>query len=75
MYLEAYTQNPRAIARSDPRRASWPWAPFSIEFDAPEGVNLLTLRLRRNKTDALDNLLSGSIWLDGIEIKALGAAN
>ena len=75
MYLEAYTQNPRAIARSDPRRASWPWEPFSFEFDAPEGVNLLTLRLRRNKTDALDNLLSGSIWLDGIEIKALGAAN
>ncbi len=75
MYLDAYTQNPWAIARSEPRRASWPWEPFSFEFDAPEGVNLLTLRLRRNKTDALDNLLSGSIWLDGIEIKALGAAN
>lgn len=75
MYLEAYTQNPWAAARSEVRRASWPWEPFSFEFDVPEGVNLLTLRLRRNKTDALDNLLSGSIWLDGIEIKALGTAN
>jgi len=43
----------------------------SIQKRIPEDACFLSARLRRNKTDALDSLISGTIWLDEISLEIL----
>lgn len=47
----------------------WDWEPFEIEFQVPDRVEVIYVRFRRQKTDALDNLLYGSVWIDGLTIE------
>ncbi|MEA3292341.1 MAG: hypothetical protein U9Q71_08610 [Pseudomonadota bacterium] len=56
-------------ARSESKRLTWDWQPFELELKIPEDAWFLTVRLRRNQTDALDNLISGTVWLDEISLE------
>ena len=58
-------------ARSESKRLTWDWQPFEMDLTMPEDAWFLTVRLRRNKTDALDNLISGAIWLDEISLETV----
>jgi tetratricopeptide (TPR) repeat protein len=55
-------------ARTQTRRQTWDWSGFSLELAVPPDAHFLAIRLRRNRTDALDNLIAGRVWLDALEL-------
>ncbi len=57
--------------RSVTKRGTWEWERFEITFTVPEDAWLVRIRVRRFKTDALDQLISGSIWLDDITLESV----
>jgi tetratricopeptide (TPR) repeat protein len=73
VFLEMYTldQKPAVVARTEPRWGSWDWEPFELAIDVPNEVVRLVVRVRRNKTNALDNRLSGSLWLDELVLEPI----
>lgn len=58
-------------ARCESKRLTWGWQPFEMNLTVPEDARFLKVRLRRNKTEALDNLISGTIWLDEIGLEKM----
>lgn len=42
------------------------WREVSIEFEVPPECSMLTVKIRRERSDKLDNKISGSAWIDGI---------
>lgn len=64
-----------ARARSDAAWGSWEWTRFEIPLRVPADAGLLEVRLRRDRTDALDNLLSGTVWLDDLRLTASPGAD
>jgi len=57
--------------RSEPRRGSWNWQRVDMAFEVPEGVNFIEFRLRRWQTNALDKLISGTVYIDDVRLTAL----
>ncbi len=52
--------------------ASQPWTSFSLEFNVSEDCQAVELRLRREPSNHLDNLLAGDLWLRDLEIEDTG---
>jgi tetratricopeptide (TPR) repeat protein len=75
VYLEAFTQSPRVHTRTSAERTSWPWSEFAMELHTPPEATHLSLRLRRNQTDALDNLIFGTVWLDDLRMSEIKASH
>ena len=44
---------------------------FSLPFRTPKECNAMILRLRRNKSNNLDNLLSGDFWMKNITVNRI----
>lgn len=47
------------------------WQEWSIEFQAGENARLLQLDLRRNRTEAFDRNIGGTLWLDDIRLQPI----
>jgi O-antigen ligase len=54
---------------TDPVVGTSYWRQFTVPFTATS--DLVTVRVRRDPTVKLDNLLAGRVWLDGFEIAEL----
>ncbi|HVY54769.1 MAG TPA: tetratricopeptide repeat protein [Thermodesulfobacteriota bacterium] len=48
------------------------WTETRVEFDTPPGCSYVGIRLRREKSDKLDNLISGDVWIDNVRLINLG---
>jgi hypothetical protein len=59
-------------ARTRVMAESQPWTAFSLTFDVPEGCRAVQVRVRREPSDRLDNLLAGDLWLKDMAIEAIG---
>ena len=54
--------------RSDVKLGDWEWSRFTVNFNVPDNVHALIIRVRRKKTDLLDNKISGKVWFDQFEL-------
>lgn len=50
------------------------WTTAQVAFDTPPGCNYVDIRVRRFKSDKLDNLISGEAWIDNVNLINLGPA-
>lgn len=50
------------------------WTTAQVAFDTPPGCNYVDIRVRRFKSDKLDNLISGEAWIDNVGLINLGPA-
>lgn len=73
VFVELYTIATRPVVRAQtpPRRGSWAREPFELEIQVPEDCLLVTMRIRRVATNALDRRLSGTLRLDTLEFQPL----
>jgi hypothetical protein len=55
--------------RTEERHGRWDWVDLALPFDVGAGCDLAQVALGRNRTDALDKLISGTVWLDNLAIK------
>jgi hypothetical protein len=60
-------------ARSEALTATEPWKSLKIEATTPEGCGAGIIRLRRLKSERLDNLIGGALWVDNVTLKEKGA--
>ena len=65
-----YKQNKKTkvVRRSQPERGSWSWRRVDMEFETPEEVNFILFSVRRWPTQALDKLISGNLYIDGVHL-------
>lgn len=45
------------------------WTPFALTFTPPQGCEVMTIRLRRNKSKNIDNLIAGDIWIKDMKLE------
>lgn len=64
--VEVYCRGFRA--ESDSYTGSSDWEKRRLEFDAPASCPTVTIGLRREKSERLDNLISGEFWLDDVSM-------
>lgn len=64
--VEVYCSGFRAASES--YTGSSDWEKRRLEFDAPENCPTVTIGLRREKSERLDNLISGEFWLDDVSM-------
>ena len=60
--------------RLNPPMASFDWEPWEIEFAVPEDTHFVTLRLRRDATQAFDRYVEGHLWIDALRLERLPEA-
>jgi hypothetical protein len=48
------------------------WTQSRFEFDTPSDCGYVGIRIRRQKSDKLDNLISGDVWIDNVKLINLG---
>lgn len=58
----------RRVARTEPKWGTWDWETGQVSFIAPEDSSFIELVLRRRSTDALDNRIEGTLWLDALSL-------
>ena len=64
-----YQQDAKTKAvRSEPKRKTWDWQRVEMSFEVPEETGFVELRLRRWKTEALDKLISGTVYIDDVQL-------
>ena len=70
-YLGIYSSGAEknSSARTKAKRGSWGWQRIKLQLTMPHDSALLYIRLRRNKTNALDKNISGQVWLDDFKIE------
>jgi len=44
------------------------WREVYVEFDVPPGCSTLTIKVRRERSNKLDNKINGSAWIDGVSL-------
>lgn len=64
--VEVYCQGFRT--KSDSYTGSSDWERRRLEFDAPANCPTVTIGLRREKSERLDNLISGEFWIDDVSM-------
>ena len=75
-YLEiAGFQCKMAAVRSEAVAESQPWTALTLPFEIPADCQAVQVRVRRDPSDRLDNLLGGDLWLQKLAIKKTGAIN
>ena len=75
-YLDLRAEGGGLRERLEVPGGDFDWRPWSIEFQAPADAQLIRLQLRRNRTDAFDRNIAGTLWLDDVELELVpvGAA-
>jgi len=51
--------------------ADFPWEDWELTFRAPSDTRLVQLSLRRDRTDAFDRNIDGTLWVDDIVLEPL----
>lgn len=59
-------------AKTDIIAKSQPWTPFTLTFNVAEDCEAIQVRVRRDPSNHLDNLLAGDLWLRDLEIHDTG---
>ncbi|MDA2918209.1 hypothetical protein MYX76_01720 [Desulfobacterota bacterium AH_259_B03_O07] len=44
------------------------WHSVKLPFKTPRDCNLIVIRLRRHESDKFDRFISGSVWIDNVEL-------
>lgn len=70
-YISVNSLDGRSIKRSEQRIGSWDWQIERLGFTAPSDSKFVELYLRRSRTNALDNKLAGTLWLDDFSLQPL----
>lgn len=55
--------------RTEERHGRWDWTDLALPFEVGAGCDLAQVTLGRNRSTALDKLLSGTVWLDKLAIE------
>jgi len=42
-----------------------------VDFDVPEDINFVEIRVRRRATDLLDSKISGTVWFDSFKLSLI----
>lgn len=72
-YLEVFgVQCTIPPARTDIIAKSQPWTPFTLTFNVLEECEAVQVRVRRDPSNHLDNLLAGDLWLRDLKIDDTG---
>jgi hypothetical protein len=73
VFVDAYSIGGKKStgARIEARRQSWDWSRFGLKVTIPPDARFLVVGLRRDRTDALDHLIAGRVWLDALELRPL----
>jgi len=75
-YVEIYAPAVKGFSkRIKPMIGSWPWSDFELNFKVPEGVELLTIRIRRNKTSYLDSKIAGHVSFKNFKLTLSNSFN
>ena len=53
--------------------ANFDWERWQIGFQAPEGTQMIRLQLRRDRTNAFDRNIEGTLWLDDFRLEPIAA--
>jgi len=67
-YIEVVAPGKGHVANTKDRWGTWDWQRQAITFTAPETVSVIEMRVRRRPTNALDNKIAGTLWLDAFEL-------
>jgi tetratricopeptide (TPR) repeat protein len=59
-------------AKTEIMAKSQPWTPFTLSFNVSEECEAVQVRVRRDPSKHLDNLLAGDLWLRDLEIHNTG---
>jgi hypothetical protein len=59
-------------AKTEIMATSQPWASFTLSFNVPGECEAVQVRVRRDPSKHLDNLLAGDLWLRDLEILDTG---
>jgi hypothetical protein len=69
--LEVYdAYNPAALDKftDDLTGSTEGWTPFLLDFTAGPKTELIVMRVVRLPSKKLDNLISGKVWLDDVQL-------
>ena len=67
--LQALHSSQKIFSISESLRGNWSWQKLKVKIIMPSDSNLLKIRVRRNRTKALDKNIEGSIWFDDFKIE------
>jgi hypothetical protein len=62
-------------ARTAIMAESQDWSSFDLEFAVTEGCEAVQVRVRRDPSNHLDNLLAGDLWLRDLKIEETGESS
>jgi hypothetical protein len=60
---------PGLEARTDSVVGSGYWKELSVNFETPASCNGAVIKMRRERSQKLDNKIEGTAWIDGIILK------
>lgn len=72
-FLQLGIEGARFNATQNPAESTFDWSPWSFEFTVPDEAHLIRLTLRRNRTEAFDRNIGGTLWLDDIRLETIEA--
>ena len=67
--LEGVDARPPLRVHTQARWGSWDWTRFELDIDVPDDVVLLRLSVGRDRTNALDRRIAGTLWLDDLGLQ------
>lgn len=44
------------------------WREVTLEFSVPHGCSAVRIKIQRDRSQKMDNLISGNVWIDGITL-------
>ncbi|NKI36413.1 hypothetical protein HFP89_14680 [Wenzhouxiangella sp. XN79A] len=68
-YLLVTAEGARLNARLEVPGANFDWQPFELDIDVPEDTRLLRLTVRRDRTNAFDRNIAGTLRLDDLDLQ------
>lgn len=69
LHWQVYCLHTKGLdARSEPIFGTHDWKPILISFTTPDDCKAVNLRLTRDKSDKINNLISGTMWVDDVSI-------
>ena len=69
LHWQVYCMNATGLkASSEAILGTHDWKPMSISFKTPQECEAINFRLTRGKSDTINNLISGKLWVDEVQI-------
>ncbi|KAB2958766.1 MAG: hypothetical protein F9K13_12710 [Candidatus Methylomirabilis oxygeniifera] len=72
IYLEVKNfLDDRRYAASESYVGDHPWSEVRVPFETPPEAQAIILKIRRDTSQKLDNLIGGTAWIDRISLRRL----